>query len=208
MYKIKRVKNCLLALLKQYCLELAIFIAMICFSCKLIPFFGDNWIFCATLFLADVLIGLFLCFVFKRIAHSLVKVLAKKNGKILQLSRRNEICMIPKNVSDEGQFLKDFEDILAYCQTAGIKRIFARTHRILVSYILFKYRVNRYNVDKYLDSLLVGNTDVIETTIGKIELTYKGKIINSCNRYNKKIKNWRERVFKETDGYKIVIYLR
>lgn len=174
--------------------------------------------FVAKIFIAIMLfIIAFICFcvlyIICRLAIKFIYLVRRPIGcKILYLRNKNnkqQICMKPIYYKDKEQFLKDFETIICYANKKGYKQIETCTHRIIVYKLLDMYIKSSNKISrKTINSMEVGYSINVETSIGLFTIKRLNDIVNVAARYEyKKIMTWKQfkRTFNKVKYYNIVI---
>lgn len=151
-------------------------------------------------------ITLYLSFIFciKKIA---IKITSKKNGKILQLTHQNAIGMKPQKIKKYTDFKEDIDDFIEYAQNENIPILYAKTHKILALELLHTFvKARRKEIYSNIENLKINDTYTEHTKFGRIEVTYIGKEINICNRYNDNKKGFKK-ILEEKDTYEIKLHI-
>lgn len=135
---------------------------------------------------------------------------AKPQCKILHLYH-NEICM--KSQFHNGRkinndFWNDFITILQYAENKQQDTLIINTHSMILFYLLQRVTDNA-QYRKFL-KLSVNETMIIDSDIGKVEITYLGKYVNRCARYQygliMSLDEFR-RTFRKLNFYHVIINL-
>ncbi len=133
--------------------------------------------------------------------------ISKMTGEILHLSIHDEICMLPKKFESENLFLVDMKKIIEFAKEKDIENMHANTHKIMILSLLTDYTdYSRREVREMVDKLQKNERVKVDTYFGSVQVTYVGKKINGCNRYNIKKKGL-ESLLEEKDTYKLEFYM-
>lgn len=133
--------------------------------------------------------------------------ISKMTGEILHLSIHDEICMLPKKFESENLFLVDMKKIIEFAKEKDIENMHANTHKIMILSLLTDYTdYSRREVREMVDKLQKNESVKVDTYFGSVQVTYVGKKINGCNRYNIKKKGL-ESLLEEKDTYKLEFYM-
>lgn len=135
---------------------------------------------------------------------------AKPQCKILHLYH-NEICMKSqfqngRNINDD--FWNDFMTILQYTENKQQDTLIINTHSMILFYLL--QRVTDNALYKKFLKLSINETMIIDSNVGKVEITYLGKYVNRCARYQYGlIMSFDEfkRTFRKLNFYHVIIKL-
>ncbi len=135
---------------------------------------------------------------------------AKPQCKILHLYH-NEICMKSqfqnrRKINDD--FWNDFITILQYAKNKQQDTLIINTHSMILFYLL--QRVTDNALYKKFLKLSVNETMIMDSNVGKVEITYLGKYVNRCARYQYGlIMSFDEfrRTFRKLNFYHVIISL-
>ena len=142
----------------------------------------------------------------------MIRCLSEEIGKVLHLSFRNEICMIPKKVKKDyfKYFLYDIRKIIKYAQEKKISVLYLKTHKILVKYFVKEYSISNYRIlVEEIDKMKENEDYIVKTSFGEVRLKYIGYQVNTCNRYKTGIFSFFKfnSNLKEDKTYKLELHL-
>ena len=160
-------------------------------------------------FLLAFLIGL-IAYLAIHLLYFIFYKFAKPQCKVLHLYK-NEICMKSqfqnrRKIADD--FWDDFIIILQYAKSRERDTLVINTHSMILFYLL--QRVTDDMIYKKFLKLSVNETMIMDSNVGKVEITYLGKYVNRCARYQYGLMmsfDEFKRTFRKLDFYHVIIKL-
>ena len=161
-------------------------------------------------FLLALLVGL-ISYLAIHLLYFIFYRFAKPSCKILHLYKK-EICMKSqfqnrKKITDD--FWNDFITILEYVKSRQQDTLIINTHSMILYYLLQKVTDDR--LYSQFRKLSVGEAMILCSNIGTVEITYLGKYVNRCARYQYGLVmsfNEFKKTFRKLDFYHVIIKLK